>query len=336
MRTLLRYVGGAALVASAGQAVRLRARFHDDLQRAIGALEAIDREIVFTSFGDVEYAEQGVGEPVVVIHGIFGGRDQGLASWDEMLAGRRVIAPSRFGYLGSAMPPNATPAKQGDALAELLDRLSIDSTDVVAYSAGSVAALQLALRHPQRVKHLAIMCGDLPGPTAKAPPPVAKLMYRSELAMWLPKVVAQGPLMRFVGGLAKGATPTIEQRDAVLRMVEMMYPTSARAAGVIFDAFVSNPAVNEFPLEDIKVPTLFVHARDDNLASFEAARAAAARVPGAQFVPLDSGGHLMLGQVGTVKNALEAFLTAAPGPVREAGAAAHSAPRRSSSALAQL
>jgi pimeloyl-ACP methyl ester carboxylesterase len=35
---------------------------------------------------------------------------------------------------------------------------------------------------------------------------------------------------------------------------------------VAFDALVSEPMWNEFPLEDIAVPTLLVHAADDRLA----------------------------------------------------------------------
>jgi pimeloyl-ACP methyl ester carboxylesterase len=312
MTKLLRYMSAAASVAAAIEVLRLRGRFHTDLDKAREALRAVHGMVVSTSFGDVEYAELGAGEPVLVVHGIFGGRDQGIASWDDMLVDRRVIAPSRFGYLGSSMPAGATPAMQADAFAELMDRLSIDSIDVVGYSAGSVAALQLALRHPHRVKHLAIMCGDLPGPTAKAPPRASKLLYRSEFAMWLPKVAAPGLLMRFVGGLPKGSTPSGKDRDSIFKMLDLMYPTGERADGVIFDAFVSNPAVNAFPLEDIAVPTLFVHARDDNLASFDASRTSAARVPGARFVPLDTGGHLMLGQEDIVRDALRTFLTTAP------------------------
>jgi hypothetical protein len=34
-----------------------------------------------------------------------------------------VIAPSRFGYLGSALRPSATPADQADAFVALLDQL---------------------------------------------------------------------------------------------------------------------------------------------------------------------------------------------------------------------
>jgi pimeloyl-ACP methyl ester carboxylesterase len=55
-----------------------------------------------------------------------------------------VIAPSRFGSLGSALPPGATPADQGDAFAALLDALEITSADVVVFSAGAASALQLA------------------------------------------------------------------------------------------------------------------------------------------------------------------------------------------------
>jgi pimeloyl-ACP methyl ester carboxylesterase len=44
------------------------------------------------------------------------------------------------------------------------------------------------------------------------------------------------------------------------------------------------------------VPTLIAHTKDDQLASHEASQRAAARIPGARFVSLESGGHLMLGQ----------------------------------------
>jgi pimeloyl-ACP methyl ester carboxylesterase len=44
------------------------------------------------------------------------------------------------------------------------------------------------------------------------------------------------------------------------------------------------------------VPTLIGHTKDDQLASHEASQRAAERIPGARFVSLESGGHLMLGQ----------------------------------------
>jgi pimeloyl-ACP methyl ester carboxylesterase len=55
------------------------------------------------------------------------------------------------------MPPDATPAAQADAFAALLDALGIARIDVIAVSAGATSALQLALRHPDKVKHLAVL-----------------------------------------------------------------------------------------------------------------------------------------------------------------------------------
>jgi pimeloyl-ACP methyl ester carboxylesterase len=66
--------------------------------------------------------------------------------------------------------------------------------------------------------------------------------------------------------------------------------------GYNFDLFVSNADVANHNLEAISVLTLIAHTKDDQLASHEASQRAAERIPGARFVSLESGGHLMLGQ----------------------------------------
>ena len=114
---------------------------------------------------------------------------------------RRVIAPSRFGYLGSSMPPNATPAAQADAFAALLDALGIDRIDVIGESAGATSALQLALRHPERVKHLAVLVGNLPGsPTAIVQPSLAKRVNRQFL-LWALRTFAPSTMARLVAAV---------------------------------------------------------------------------------------------------------------------------------------
>jgi pimeloyl-ACP methyl ester carboxylesterase len=57
------------------------------------------------------------------------------------------------------------------------------------------------------------------------------------------------------------------------------------------------------------VPTLMAHTRDDPPASHKASRRAAARIPGARFLSLESGGHLMLGQTKIVHDELADFFT---------------------------
>ncbi|MEL7451143.1 MAG: alpha/beta hydrolase, partial [Pseudomonadota bacterium] len=45
-----------------------------------------------------------------------------------------------------------------------------------------------------------------------------------------------------------------------------------------------------------QVPTLVLHARGDRRIPFETGRDIAARIPGAQFVGLETDGHLLLGR----------------------------------------
>ena len=214
-------------------------------------------------------------------------------------------ARSRFGYLGSSMPAGATPADQADALAALLDALDIGRIDVIGESAGATSALQLALRHPERVTHLAVLVGNLPGsPTAVVQPPVARLFNR-QLPLWLLWTFAPSLMVRLVAGLPKGFAMRREDVRFVAAFIDSLFPVSP--AGVDFDAFISNADVNGYTLEAIKVPTLVVHTKDDQIASHEASRRAAGRIPGARFVSLESGGHLMLGQMTIVRDELAGF-----------------------------
>jgi pimeloyl-ACP methyl ester carboxylesterase len=165
-----------AIVAGvAGVAVRLALRYRRELEAGRARLAAVERHVIATRWGQVEYAEEGSGAPVLVVHGIYQHCVSGLESVRGLLPGRRVIAPPRFGYLGSSLPPNASVADQADAFVALLDALGIDRIDVVAESAGTPSALQLTLRHPDRVQHLAVLVGNFPGsPTAVVQPPWAK------------------------------------------------------------------------------------------------------------------------------------------------------------------
>ena len=107
------------------------------------------------------------------------------------------------------MPPNATPAAQADALAALLDALDIGQIDVIGLSAGATSALQLALRHPEKVKHLAVLVGNLPGsPTAVVQPSWAKLIQPATPPVGIEdlRAVDDGP--------AGGGTPERVRHDS--------------------------------------------------------------------------------------------------------------------------
>ena len=82
--------------------------------------------------------------------------------------------------------------------------------------------------------------------------------------------------------------------------------------GYNFDLYVSNADVNAYDLAAIRVPTLIVHTKDDQLASHDASERAAKRIPGARFVSLESGGHLMIGQTRIVRDELARFFAERP------------------------
>jgi pimeloyl-ACP methyl ester carboxylesterase len=285
-------------------AVGLSLRYRRDLNAARARLAAVTRHFIWTRWGTVEYAERGSGDPVLVVHGIFHNCVGGLLSVRDF-SDHRFIAPSRFGYLGSSMPPDATPADQADALAALLDALDIDRVDVIAESAGATSALQLALRHPERVKHLAVLVGNLPGsPTAVVQPSSARRFNR-QFPLWVLRTFAPSTMARLVAGLPKEFALSREDARFVDEFIDSLFPVSPE--GVDFDAFVSNADVNGYNLEAINVPTLIVHTKDDQVASHDASKRAAERIPGARFVSLASGGHLMLGQTKIIRDELAAF-----------------------------
>ncbi|WP_239661913.1 MULTISPECIES: alpha/beta fold hydrolase [Rothia] len=75
--------------------------------------------------------------PVILsLHGIYGGYDQAFENVRELSKHYRIIAPSRFGYPGSAVAGEGSPKEQAAALMALLDILNIEQVYVLGASAG--------------------------------------------------------------------------------------------------------------------------------------------------------------------------------------------------------
>ncbi len=134
-------------------------RFRRELQIAEQRLAGRDkRKLDSGEFGTIEFGQYGQGPDLLVCHALYGGFDIGLGIGATYAGdGYRVLAPSRFGYLGSALPEGASPAVQADAYAALLDALGVKRTVVFGYSAGGVSAVQFALRHPEHTQALILL-----------------------------------------------------------------------------------------------------------------------------------------------------------------------------------
>jgi pimeloyl-ACP methyl ester carboxylesterase len=287
------------------------ARFRRDIRAARERVQSLGSQVIETDCGSVEYATLGGGYPVLVVHGIFGGFDQGLVTAQGQLGeGFRAIVPSRFGYLRTPLPDEASPAVQADAFECLLDALGIERAAVLATSAGGTSAVQFALRHPDRCSALVLISSNAPGETeAGLPPePLAKILFRSDFVFWLLTTHFRSS-MRSIMGVPKDFEVTPEYEADIAGMMETILPVSPRADGALFDMYVSNPDINAgYPLEEIIVPVLVIHAVDDPLASYDNARLMAERFPDARLITIESGGHMLLGHEERIRTEIAEFL----------------------------
>lgn len=269
-----------------------------------------------TSAGDIEYADTGEGEPILVIHGAGGGYDQGLLIASDFGKDHRVIAPSRFGYLKTPVPEDCSPSAQADAHAALLDFLDVPRAIVVAASAGAPSAIELALRHPERVSKLILLVPRTYHPTqsigADDSVPsraVLRLIEASaDFLFWLAMHVRRASVVRFFGVPPEiEAKASDEERGRVSQLISSVLPLSARVPGIEVDGLTK---MVPWQLEQIAAPTLIVSAEDDLYNTLPGARFTAERIPHAQLHVLPNGGHLMVGQTATVTSLVKKFLQA--------------------------
>ncbi|MBK6940032.1 MAG: alpha/beta fold hydrolase [Planctomycetes bacterium] len=92
---------------------------------------------------------------VLLLHGCPGSASD-YVDFASALAehGRRVLTPSMPGFGASTPPASFAIPAQADALITLLDVLAIERVDLVAHSLGGSVAIDLAARHPSRVRSL--------------------------------------------------------------------------------------------------------------------------------------------------------------------------------------
>jgi len=279
--------------------------------------------VVDTPCGPIEYALIGKGAPVLLVHGAGGGFDQGL-EFGRPLAERgfTVIAMSRFGYLRTPLPADASPAAQADAHACLLDALKLPGAAILGGSAGAPSAIEFCLRHAGRCSAMVLLVPAF-FPSGTQPPASPSLMFDwivgSDFIFWLNMKLARDTMLERVF-----ATPALdfenassEEQERILRIARGILPLSRRRKGLWNDLVIvaSSP---RYELERIAAPTLVIGIEDDLFGTYAGSRSAAERIPGARFVGFPTGGHLWAGRQGEVALALTAFLnrSAAAKPAR--------------------
>ena len=317
-------VAGAAVMILALVASSIWWRFDGDLERA-RERSAQRSALIETRCGPIEVQQSGAGVPLLVVHGSGGGHDQSMAFAGTLAQrGIRVIAMSRFGYLWTPMPADASAAAQADAHVCLLDALGLHRAAVMGGSAGAPSALQMAIRHPDRVSALILLVPLTYKPPTQtdsaAPIPawVEATMTRligSDFLFWAALHVARDEVIKTVLATPPELLATASPREQarVNAMLDNILPVSARAEGLRSDTAVGKH-LTPAPLESIRAPTLVVSARDDRYGTFAGAAYTASRIAGAKFIGFDTGGHTWVGHDDEVMSEIVTLLvpTATP------------------------
>jgi 3-oxoadipate enol-lactonase len=230
--------------------------------------------------------EHGNGPPLLLLNGL------GYANWawqrqlPEWSRSFRCIAVENRGTGRSPKPPGPYSIEQmADDAAEVLDGRR---AHVCGYSMGGYIAQALALRHPQLVERLVLVCTATGGPDVVPAP-------RETTAAWLANAGRQPhefaratqPLSFRPGW----ADEHPDELEALLRD-RLEFPTPPECWRTQYDA-CADWLGRHTPVEEIAAPTLVVHGDADRIVPHPNGVELARRIPGARFETFAGAGHLL-------------------------------------------
>lgn len=237
----------------------------------------------------------GGGTPVVVFNGI-GMNLELLEPLAVALGPRRVVAIDMPGIGGSPDPlVPYSPLTMAMTLSIVLDRLAIETADVIGISWGGALAQQFALQHRSRVRKLVLVATSA-GMTM-APAKLSDLAPLGDPGQFALGKAMQRTLAALYNGGGSGIPVSLNAATAP-SPVGWLYQLGALAGW-------SSLAL--LPLLD--APTLILTGDDDRIVPPLNARMLHATIPGSRLEVIKGGGHLsILSHLDEVMRALDAFL----------------------------
>jgi pimeloyl-ACP methyl ester carboxylesterase/DNA-binding CsgD family transcriptional regulator len=193
--------------------------------------------------------------------------------------------------LSDRAPPSISFQAWVDDLESVVDSLGLERFALLGTSQGGAVAIAYAARHPERVSHLVLLGAYARGRLHREL--VAK--HREEASALL-DVVRVGwsrasPAFRqvFTSMLIPGGTR--EEHDALNELARLS--TSPEGAVAIREILYRIDVMAS--ARALRVPTLVLHAREDGFVDFDQGIHLATLIPSAQFAPLESRNHVLLG-----------------------------------------
>ena len=175
-------------------------------------------------------------------------------------------------------------------LEAVVDAVNISRFALFGISQGCAIAIAYTVRHPERVTHLILYGGFAVGWSKRARSAAQKDEDAAMLTLMRLGWGKEDPAFRqlFTSQFMPGASK--EQADWFNELQRMT--VSPEVAARIYEASGDTDVTALLPR--VSVPTLVMHARDENRVPFDAGRRMAAGIPGARLVTLSGRNHLFL------------------------------------------
>jgi len=226
------------------------------------------------------------GEPVVIlIHG--SGMDRSVWQFQSRniaFRGIRVLAVDLPGHGRSEGTPPETIDAMADWLARFMDAADVAAAILIGHSMGSLIALDMAARYPERVEKLVLMG------VAETMPVHPDLLEAARQNLPLaPELIVYWGLgeKARIGGHPQPGLWIHGANETLLKLSQ---------AGVLSRDLIAcnNYAGSASAAQKIKCPTLFVLGRNDQMTPLKKALALAAIVEDSHSVVIDRCGHMMM------------------------------------------
>lgn len=247
----------------------------------------------FAEIGGVKihYQEKGEGTPLVLIHGY----TSSVYSWKDVFLPLsekyRVIVLDLKGFGFSEKPDGDYSRRaQAEIVFGLLEHLKIERAWIAGNSMGGETALNVALRHPEKV--LGLILVDSAG---------VKIAGREALAPWYLQIPVLGRVLTSLAltsdkivrqGLEKSFYDDAKINDARVSF----YYQPLKTRGGQLAAMRAREQFNLYPVENdlnkISVPALIIWGAEDQIIPLEAGKKINSEVKNSKLVTFEKCGHL--------------------------------------------
>src|SRR2546427_9783993 len=175
-------------------------------------------------------------------------------------------------------------------LEAVVDSLGLERFVLLGVSQGGPVGIAYAVRHPERVSHL-VLYGTYCGGWATRDSPRTE-EHGAQMKLTQIGWGRDNPAYRqiFTSQFIPGATP-----EQMRWFNELQRISTSPDNAVRFQLEFGRIDVRDI-LSRIKVPTIVLHAQGDQVVPFEEGRHMASKIPGAQFVALESANHILLSE----------------------------------------